>query len=92
MEILNPKYTRAEAEWRAKARCAGLDTNEFFPAMGVNIRHIKEFCFECPVVVECGDWAIENRIEHGVWGGLSFNEREAIWLGRKERPRAALRD
>jgi len=91
METLNPPLTQAEKNWRAKARCVGFDTNEFFPAKGVNSRFIKEFCHECPVARECLDFALDNFLEHGVWGGTSPDERSAIRNGRKAHPYATVR-
>jgi WhiB family redox-sensing transcriptional regulator len=37
----------------------------------------KALCSTCPVIVECGAWAIQHR-EHGIWGGLLEWERDAI--------------
>jgi len=68
--------------WREKALCRGMDTNFFFPLLGVNIkqvREIKAICAKCPVKVECLNIAIEQDIDnHGFFGGTSANERRVI--------------
>jgi WhiB family redox-sensing transcriptional regulator len=36
----------------------------------------RAVCAECPVLIECRDWAREHR-EYGFWGGESEEERAA---------------
>ena len=66
--------------WVAYAKCKGMETEWFFPTYGGPhaTDKQKEFCRSCPVRVECLDYAIEHRIEHGVWGGKDTEERQAI--------------
>jgi Transcription factor WhiB/Homeodomain-like domain len=49
----------------------------------------------CPLRQPCLDYAITNRITHGIWGGLTERERCALRSGwvrasRRERDRAIL--
>jgi WhiB family redox-sensing transcriptional regulator len=37
-------------------------------------------------------YAIENKIDHGVWGGESERARRRIARARRSRPRTMLRD
>jgi WhiB family redox-sensing transcriptional regulator len=37
---------------------------------------------DCPVKVPCLEYALENRIDHGVWGGTSERERRRILRAR----------
>jgi WhiB family redox-sensing transcriptional regulator len=32
----------------------------------------------CPVVDKCLQYALENREQHGIWGGLTVGERQAL--------------
>lgn len=40
----------------------------------------KQVCRACPVSVECLDYALFHREQHGVWGGMSESEREEFLL------------
>jgi WhiB family redox-sensing transcriptional regulator len=39
---------------------------------------IKRLCRRCPVATECLVEALDNRIEYGVWGGLTERERRVL--------------
>lgn len=73
-----------EQPWMREARCSHLDPGEFFPSDGVGVEVAKRICAECPVRVECLEYALEFRIEHGVWGGTSERERRRILRARRE--------
>ena len=38
----------------------------------------KAVCMRCPVRTECLADALDNRIEFGVWGGMTERERRAL--------------
>ncbi|HWW54027.1 MAG TPA: WhiB family transcriptional regulator [Acidimicrobiales bacterium] len=40
-------------------------------------------CIECPVKGRCLEYALRNRIDHGVWGGTSERERRRILRRRR---------
>jgi WhiB family redox-sensing transcriptional regulator len=66
------------AEWMLRARCRGVAPGEFFPSDGVGVERALRVCEGCPVREECLEYALEHRIEHGVWGGASERERRRI--------------
>ena len=35
-------------------------------------------CRRCPVVYQCGAEALDNKVEFGVWGGMTERERRAM--------------
>lgn len=84
-------YNPTDEKWRDRAKCKGFDVNEFFPPVGVNIHHLKEFCSDCPVAYECVEYAVKYNLDHGVWGGTSMTDRRAIRAGRMVNPHAAVR-
>jgi WhiB family redox-sensing transcriptional regulator len=60
-----------------EAACRGVGLDYFFPGQGQSSRMKKamEMCAVCPVLEQCFKYAFDNRIEHGVWGGTSAEER-----------------
>ena len=44
----------------------------------------KAVCARCPVVTECAVHALAVREPYGVWGGLSEDDREAVYLARRK--------
>src|ERR1700712_4655535 len=71
----------AEAEagiaWVAQARCRGADPDELF-VRGAAQRKAAVICRHCPVIAECGADALDNRVEFGVWGGMTERQRRAL--------------
>lgn len=35
----------------------------------------KEMCSDCPVKIQCFEYALETDQRHGIWGGTSPDER-----------------
>jgi WhiB family redox-sensing transcriptional regulator len=69
--------------WREQAACLTRDPEMFFPVgnTGSALRQInraKSVCAKCPVTAECLRWALDASVDHGVWGGLSENERKSL--------------
>jgi WhiB family transcriptional regulator, redox-sensing transcriptional regulator len=60
------------------AACRQRSPAEFFPSDGVGVEVAKRTCVECCVRLECLEYALHNRIDHGVWGGCSERERRRI--------------
>jgi len=86
---------RFAARWRELAACRGTDLEVFFPGRGETAGPARQVCAACPVRQPCLDYAISNRITHGIWGGLTERERRAMRSGwvrasRRERDRAIL--
>jgi len=64
--------------WLEHAACRGADTNLFFPSSGDSSVNAKAVCHTCPVQPECLQYAIDNTIKHGIWGGLTERQRRRI--------------
>jgi WhiB family redox-sensing transcriptional regulator len=70
--------------------CQETDPEAFYAEKGDwgSIRQAKKLCEFCPVIKECGEYAIAAMEPYGVWGGLTPRERVALrGLGRG-RPKA----
>lgn len=62
--------------------CQEIDGELWFPESGGEShaqRQAKKYCQECPVRAECLAFALANREEYGIWGGLTVRERQKIW-------------
>ncbi|HLG01168.1 MAG TPA: WhiB family transcriptional regulator [Acidimicrobiia bacterium] len=75
--------TEESTAWMLQARCRGANPGEFFPSDGVGVDQARRVCAECPVRMECLEYALEHRIDHGVWGGCSERERRRILRRRR---------
>lgn len=64
--------------WRDLARCAEVDPEVFFPEKGKSAKPAKRICSRCEVRVECLEFALANRENYGVFGGLSEKERRPL--------------
>lgn len=69
--------------WMATGNCAEMPPDVFFPHDGIGVVAAKKICDGCPVGDACLEYALRNRIEHGVWGGCSERQRRRILRARK---------
>ena len=78
-----------EYSWRYEARCSGVDTDLFYPPRDKEqyteiADKAKVYCFgengknPCPVKDSCLWDAVSRDEPHGIWGGLSHRERNAL--------------
>lgn len=76
-------------EWRSRAKCLGRDTEIFYPPrdrkryksiadQSKAICNGKDSQPICPVRVSCLLYALRRGEEHGIWGGMSHRERNAL--------------
>ena len=63
-------------------KCAELPPETFFPSDGVGVITAQKICQSCPVQETCLEYALSERIPHGVWGGASERERRRILKAR----------
>jgi WhiB family transcriptional regulator, redox-sensing transcriptional regulator len=64
-------------DWASEAVCQQRQPDELF-VKGAAQNRAKQVCMGCPVRTECLAEALDNRIEWGVWGGLTERERRAV--------------
>ena len=69
--------------WMMRGNCTNTPPALFFPHDGVGVDHARRVCLGCPVLDTCLEYALENRIDHGVWGGTSERERKRILHQRR---------
>jgi WhiB family transcriptional regulator, redox-sensing transcriptional regulator len=63
--------------WVSKARCRATDPDELF-VRGAAQRKAAMICRHRPVILECGADTLDNRVEFGVWGGMTERQRRAL--------------
>ncbi|MBK6872926.1 MAG: WhiB family transcriptional regulator [Kineosporiaceae bacterium] len=64
-------------DWAAKGACRTADPDMLF-VQGAAQNRAKAVCMACSVRTECLADALDNRIEFGVWGGMTERERRAL--------------
>jgi WhiB family transcriptional regulator, redox-sensing transcriptional regulator len=87
--------TRASsASWISSGACHGADTELFFPVTTAGgalkqINSAKAVCGSCQVRADCLSYALET-MQHGIWGGTTWDERaEMRAISRRALRRAA---
>ena len=72
--------------WQYRAACRGPHSTIFFPPSRLERRpdkrrreqRAKEICANCAVRLDCLNYAVEIREQHGIWGGLTEKERRPL--------------
>lgn len=82
-------------DWRDNAACRDADPELFFPdgdirAARVQVKAAKLICSGCPVSTTCLSWALASGHEHGIWGGLTEDERRPLHCRQSALDRRAL--
>ncbi|WP_064742911.1 WhiB family transcriptional regulator [Pseudonocardia spinosispora] len=72
----------ANTNWRLSANCRNVDPDSLF-VKGAKQRDARSICRGCPVLTQCLAQALDEKLEYGVWGGLTERERRAML---KQRP------
>jgi WhiB family transcriptional regulator, redox-sensing transcriptional regulator len=75
--ILYGADSESRIAWVSKALCRAADPDELF-VRGAAQRKAAVICRHCPVMLECGADALDNRVEFGVWGGMTERQRRAL--------------
>ena len=78
-----PTSTETVHDWTSAAACNSADPDELF-VTGAAQNRAKAVCMGCPVRAECLADALDNRVEFGVWGGMTERERRALLRRRPD--------
>lgn len=76
-------------KWQDFALCLETDPDVFFPEKGSSADPARSVCGECPVRLQCLDYALSRELAYGVFGGLTPRERQALVRRRVSRSRYA---
>lgn len=80
--------THNTTDWRDRAACRDEDPELFFPVSDVGpgarqTAEAKTVCGRCPVRRECLDFALDNGLDYGIFGGTTERERREIKVARR---------
>jgi WhiB family transcriptional regulator, redox-sensing transcriptional regulator len=69
-------------QWQPLAACGSADPDLFFPVSAAGpsqaqVAEAKAVCARCLVRSQCLDFAVQTGQTHGIWGGLTEEERYA---------------
>lgn len=73
----------ADLSWQDDAPCGQADPELWFPELGQGCSEAKAVCRSCTSRPDCLRYALDRNEEHGVWGGLSHDEREDAARARR---------
>ena len=73
-----------DTAWMVEGNCRDEPPSRFFPSDGVGVEAAQRICNGCPVKSPCLEYALEQRVDHGVWGGASERERRRILKRRRD--------
>lgn len=79
--------------WMERALCADDNPEHWHPvtARADEAAYAKSVCRRCPVKHDCLAHALADHTLHGVWGGTTLDERNALRTGRHRSPLAEMR-
>jgi WhiB family redox-sensing transcriptional regulator len=77
-EVLDPTTV-----WMRDGNCRDYPPAVFFPSDGAGVEIARKICETCRVQARCLEYALEQRVDHGVWGGCSERERRRIAKRRR---------
>ena len=72
-----------DKNWTTSGACLNLAPDELF-VQGAAQRSARAVCMGCKVRLECLSDALDNRVEFGVWGGMTERDRRALLRRRPE--------
>jgi WhiB family redox-sensing transcriptional regulator len=67
-------------DWMKESQCIGVNAEIFFDKALIRERYFLFYCEACPVADLCLDYATRNNETHGVWGGLTPEQRSHMHL------------
>lgn len=86
--------TNPNTDWQHRAACRDEDPELFFPVSDVGpgarqVARAKAVCARCPVRSQCLRHALDNGLDHGVFGGTTERERRELVRRSRDPHRAA---
>lgn len=70
------KNPEADSSWRERAACRSKGVKDFFGSGPT--RKSRSMCSICVVKQQCLQFALDNEITYGIWGGVDSKERRTM--------------
>ncbi|MEZ0096300.1 WhiB family transcriptional regulator [Streptacidiphilus sp. EB129] len=70
--------TKDSGNWAAQGLCRDLTDPDALFADNAEQQRAKTICTNCPVRITCLSYALDQHIDHGVWGGQTARERRQL--------------
>jgi WhiB family transcriptional regulator, redox-sensing transcriptional regulator len=77
------RSVRISTDWMVEGRCRAVPTGTMFPHDSTGVSIARKVCAPCPCREQCLEYALANRIGHGIWGGRSERERNQLLRTRR---------
>lgn len=77
MKSASSTVSADDRAWVSEALCRGADPDALF-VRGAAQRKAAVICRHCPVMQQCAAEALDNKVEFGVWGGMTERQRRAL--------------
>jgi WhiB family redox-sensing transcriptional regulator len=77
-QLLHDARSDTARGWAARALCAGVDPEVFFPPSDDPAAEARDVCMACPVRGECLAYAVTADEPFGIWGGLDPRQRHTV--------------
>lgn len=76
-DVVRSANPEERSGWVSQALCQTLDPDELF-VRGAAQRRAAAICRRCPVMFQCAVEALDNKVEFGVWGGMTERQRREM--------------
>lgn len=82
--MIDKNFDPNKEAWRDDASCKGEDLSIFFienedgSISRKNIKKAKSICLQCLVKIKCLNYALNEDIRYGIWGGITPRERSSL--------------
>lgn len=74
---------KPDESWLDRALCAEVSIDFWFSRRDdPSFALARRVCRMCPVTTECLEYALDNEIPHGIWGGLGPRSRQKLAKAR----------
>lgn len=87
---MTKRYRTDDMAWADRGACRDADPELFFPSRESSPAQVvaaKRICGGCPVLKQCGDYAVAAGERIGIWGGMTGDERREIRREARQRLR-----